>query len=498
MKKIMGILYIFLLLTFQLFAQSGTKLIGFDASTLGRGGVSIGFFDSPDLMMTNPAGISFLKNSMVDANFSLMVPSLHFSNVLNDVSGKTNYFPMPDISYVADPNSDLTWGVGFFTQGGMGADFSLDNALFVNQNGSYMPQTYHSKLAVMQGGPSVSYKFTPSFSVGLSAQLVYSMLEFQMPYSLSPSIMAGVVNPQTGMTFAQMFAAPQTQGGFGYTEVTAAANMKDLSAVSFTGRIGFAYQVNNKLTLGLTYSLPTPLTYKNGKAAMDMTAQLNDAFGKAVMGYMFQNPSSTQQEAQAAVMQQFSQMGIDLSKGAIDNYNLQVKLKLPQSIGFGAAYQATKDLKLGLDFEWVNWKNAFDKMTIDLSNGSNPNIKTMMGNNGTFEINFPMDWKDVVLVKVGGEYKVNSALTLRAGFAYGNNPVPSSTIFPVFPAIVESHITLGAGYQVTNSVTINAAYELGLNFKETASNPSIIANEYTQSTSQLGTNLFHVSLAWNL
>jgi hypothetical protein len=61
MNKLTGILSILLLLTFQLYAQSGTKLIGFDASTLGRGGVSIGFFDSPDLMMTNPAGISFLK-----------------------------------------------------------------------------------------------------------------------------------------------------------------------------------------------------------------------------------------------------------------------------------------------------------------------------------------------------------------------------------------------------------------------------------------------------
>ena len=498
MKKLMGTLSIILILSFNLFAQSGTKLIGFDASTLGRGGTSIGFFNSPDLMMTNPAGISFLKSSMIDANFSLMIPSLHFQNGLNNVNGKTNYFQMPDISYVADPNDNLTWGIGFFTKGGMGADFTLNNALFVDQNGNFVPQTYHSKLAVMQGGPSVSYKFTPSFSVGISAQLVYSMLEFQMPYSLSPSIMAGVVNPQTGMTFGQMFAAPPAQGGFGYSEVTAAANMKDLSAVSFTGRIGLAYKVNDKLSFGLTYSLPTSFTYKNGKATMDMTAQLNDAFGKAVMGYIAQNPGATQQEAQTAVMQEFSQMGIDLSKGAVDNYNLQVKLKLPQSIGFGAAYQASKGIKLGFDFEWINWKTAFDKMTIDLSNGSNPNIKTMMGNDGNFEINFPMNWKDVILVKLGGEYNISNDLTLRAGFAYGNNPVPSTTVFPVFPAIVESHLTLGAGYKFTENLTVNAAYELGFKVKETASNPSIIANEYNSSSSQLGTNLFHVSLAWNL
>ncbi len=498
MKKSLSIGSFILILSFQVFAQSGTKLIGFDASTIGRGGVSIGYFDSPDLMMTNPAGISFLKSSKVDANFSLMIPSLHFKNNLNDVNGKTNYFPMPDLSYVADPNSKVTWGIGFFTQGGMGADFTLNHALFVDQSGNFVPQVYHSKLAVMQGGPSVSYKLTPSFSVGISAQLVYSMLEFQMPYSLSPSVMSGIVNPQNGMTFGQMFAAPPAQGGFGYQEVTAAANMNDLTAISFTGKIGFAYKLNDQFSFGLSYSLPIPLTYKNGKATMDMTAQLNDAFGKAVMGYMAQSPNTTPQEAQAAVMQQFGQMGIDLQKGAADNYDLEAKLKIPQSLGFGLSYKASDYLRMGLDIEWINWKSAFDKMILDLSGGTNPNIKTMMGNDGSFGINFPMNWKDVVLVKLGGEYDVNSDLTLRAGFAYGNNPVPSSTIFPVFPAIVESHIMLGAGYKLTGKLSVNAAYESGLNSSETASNPSIIANEYNGSTSQLSTNLFHVSLAWIL
>lgn len=40
---------------------------------------------------------------------------------------------------------------------------------------------------------------------------------------------------------------------------------------------------------------------------MDMTAQLNDAFGKAVQGAMMQNPGMTQ----AAVMAQFAGLGID-------------------------------------------------------------------------------------------------------------------------------------------------------------------------------------------
>ena len=499
MKIISRIIFLVtVILTIPAIAQTGTRLVGFDARTIGRGGVSIGYFDNPNLLMTNPAGISFLPGSMLDANFSLMVPSLHFTNTLNNKDGKTNYFPLPDISYVNNPGDKLTWGLGFFTQGGMGADFSLNNKLFVDQSGNYIPQEYHSKLAVMQGGPSVSYKFTQSFSAGISVHLVYSMLEFKMPYSLSPTVMKGIVNPQTGMTFGQMFSAPPAQGGFGYSEVTAATDMNNLTAISVTGKIGFAYKVDDQVSLGFTYSLPTSLTYKNGKATMDMTAQLNDAFGKAVQGYLMQNPDATQAQAQGAVMQQFTQMGIDLTKGAKDNYDLQNKLKFPQSVGVGISYKPSETFNLGMDLEWMNWKNAFDKMSISLSNGTNPNIKRMMGNNGSFNIDFPMNWKDVILVKVGGEYNVNTELILRAGFAYGNNPVPTSTIFPVFPAIVENHVMVGAGYKLNKMFMLNAAYELGISKKETADNSSLVANEYNGSTSKLGTNLFHVSVSVNL
>ena len=139
---------------------------------------------------------------------------------------------------------------------------------------------------------------------------------------------------------------------------------------------------------------------------------------------------------------------------------------------------------------------AFDKMTIKLSNGVNPNINTMLGNSGSFNLDFPMNWKNAVVVKVGGEYKVIADLTLRLGYAYGNNPVPESTIFPVFPAIVENHLMVGASYRVSNPLTLHAALEMGLNKSQTANSPSLIADEYNGSTSQLSTTLIHLAASY--
>jgi long-chain fatty acid transport protein len=480
------------------FATNGTRMLGYNAATVGRGGTGIGVFDQTSVMMTNPAGLSFLNGPKFGADFSLMIPALKFTNGLNNAEGKTNYFPLPGLSYAHGAESGFGWGIGFFTQGGMGADFNLKHALYRNTDGSYILQEYHSKLAVMQGGPSISFKLTPQLSIGASAHLVYSMLEFTMPYSLSPSIMKGVVNPSTGMTFGMMFSAPAAQGGFGYTEVTASAAMKDLSALGFAGKIGLAYAVNDKVTLGLSYTSPSALTFKNGKASMDMTAQLNDAFGKAMMGYMAQNPTATQQQAQTAVMTQFSQLGIDMSKGVAAQYDLQLDLTLPQSIGFGVGYKATDALTLSADVEWVNWKGAFDKMSLALSNGNNANVNRMLGNSGTFSIDFPMDWKDAMTFRLGGKYDLASFFTVSAGYAYGTNPVPESTIFPVFPAIVENHATIGATVYILPGIGISAAYEMAFNKSEKASTPSSIASEYNGSTSQLSENIFHVSLDWLL
>lgn len=493
MKKLIKLLIVLGMVSSSLFAQAGTKLIGFNAQTIGRAGTSIGYFDSNDLMMSNPAGISFLKTSSLDVDFSLMFPTLHFKNNLNDVDGDKNTFPLPSISYVNNSNEKFAWGIGLFTDGGMGADFKLKHALYGNTL-----QEYHSKLALMQGGLSAAYKFNDNFSVGVSAQLVYSLLEFAMPFSLNPLAMQGVANPITGMTFGQMFAAPASVGGFGYQEVTASAKMNDLSATGFNGKIGFAYKVNDELSLGLSYCLPIDLTYKNGKATMDMTQQLNDAFGKAVMGYLQQNPGKTPQEAQAAVMTMFSQLGIDMAKGVVANYDLEVDLSFPQIFGFGVSYKPTKELTLSSDVELLSWKSAFDNMKLKLSNGNNANINKMMGNNGAFNIEFPLKWKNSVMVKIGAEYLATEDLVLRGGFAYNQNPVPETTIFPVFPAIVQNHLTLGVGYKLSENLLVNAAFEMGLNNSLKASNPSLIANEYSNSTSELSTTLLHFSVKYGL
>ncbi len=512
MKKYF-ILFFSLFLTASVFAQNGVRLIGYDALSMGRGGTSLGFFDSPELMNTNPAGISFLKNTVLGADFSIMAPKTHFQNSLNDADGDKNYFPLPSAGFVNKyKDSKLTWGIGVYTEGGMGADFMLNNALYRSQTyaynpsdstyypvkGDYSKQEYHSKFAVMKGGLTASYKIFPELSFGVTAQAVYSMMQFRMPFGLNPSIMKGNPNGMPNVTFGQLFSMDPQYGGFGYSEVTALADMKDLSVVSYNGKLGLAFRPNEKFSFGINYTLPTDLKYKNGKATMDMSKQFEDAMGRAVMGF-YQQPGThgvPLDTAMKYIMMNFAAMGIDLSKGMYAEYDLEVDMKLPQTIGFGIAYNPTNKLRFGFDFEWINWKNAFDKMAIKLTNGNNANVNKMMG--GTdINIDFPLNWKDAVILKAGGEFDASNKVTLRLGYVYGSNPVPSSTVFPVFPAIVEHHLTVGGTYKFSDRFNLNLALETALNGKLTASNPSLLQSEFSNGTSELSTILGHISFNWN-
>lgn len=512
-KKSFVFLCLFVLCFSFAYSQDGTRAIDFNTRSTGRGGVSIGFFDNPSVMLTNPAGMSFLKNDMLDANAIFMVPPPKFTNFKKDASGNTTQellnnavegsktlYVLPSLSYTRKISDKLTLGAGVFTTGGMGADFSLNHELYKDASG-YIPQTYHSRFSTVQGGLSGAYKITDKFSAGVTAQLLWASLEFKNPFSMSPLKMLGQMNAQ--QTFGQHFAAPRdtTNMGLGYSEVTSSADMKELNSYSFAGKIGLAYKFSEKFTIGASYSAPVPLKFKNGISNLDMSAQFNDAFGREVVNVMNKYHISDPAVARTIVMNNFSALGIDITKGFTGQYDISDEFEVPQSVGFGINYNPSPCLRLGFDFEWINWKKSFDKMKLTLTNGTNSNINILLGQGGVgqpdFNVDFLMNWKDAVILKFGGEYDLSKKSTIRLGYAYGTNPVPEEAAIPIIPAVLVHHIMAGFSYALTERLNTNVAIEYGLNNKVTNSGTSIVASEYNYSTVELKNMLGHLSLTYN-
>lgn len=493
MKFSLKVFVIMVLVWGTALATNGTYLHGFSALTMGRGGLSYGFYDSPLLMMNHPAALAQMNPNFLEADMSLMFPKLHFRNSLNDTDGESSTFPLLQVAYGSQfGSSSWFWGFGVFTQGGMGADFSLKHALFPEK------VEYHSQFGVMEVGPSLAFRGENGMSLGFSVHLLYGQMEMWMPYSLSPEIMRGQAMP--GLTFGQMFAAPPDQGGLGYQEVTAYAEMKGLNGFGYNGTISFAYRVNDKLSIGTAFTSAATLKLRNGDAKMNMTDQFNDAFQKMTVGALMQmgiDPNQATpdqwQAAQQAVMGQLGQMGIDMQTGMNGEYTVETDLKVPARLGAGLRYRTGEFLTLGVDLEYIAWSGAFDKMPLHFTGGTNSNINTMMGSEN-MDLDFPLKWEDTYVVKLGAEMNFSEMFTGRLGFVHGTNPVPSETLIPIFPAIVENHLMAGGTIRFSSRFALHAAYEMALNNSQTVSR-SEIAREYDGSTSELMEHFVHLSFA---
>lgn len=149
-----------------------------------------------------------------------------------------------------------------------------------------------------------------------------------------------------------------------------------------------------------------------------------------------------------------------------DNIFEDFKLTQPLELAFGVGVKPMDNLKVGMDIRWINWKNA----------------------KGYKEF----QWKDQLVIALGGEFKPTQKLALKAGYNYGKSPIrggakdttPNKTIpnfaaqfsdFNIavfnligFPAITEHHITLGLGYEFTKNFSIDLAYKHAFNKKVSA------------------------------
>jgi long-subunit fatty acid transport protein len=498
------------------FPQNGIRGIDYNARSIGRGGTEIGFFDSPSLMMVNPAGLSFIKKPALNINSVFTSPASHFKNyrkdengnqpntILNNSDGDNVSSILPSISYVHSfRDSRLTLGAGIFTMNKMDTKYQLNHQLFANPPGStgYLTQTYHSKFNILEGCVSGSYLVTPEFSIGLTGEFIYSSYELAQPLSFNTSFLKGSIklDSVTVESYGKYFSDPRPYG-LGYKEFTTLAEMTNLKTYSFGGKIGIAYKMNDNFSFGACYSLPVRLNYKNGNSKVDMTVQFNEAKNIAIYNIARIHGMSLDSSIMLfnAIL---DSNGIKPGDGFSAEYSVDNEFKTPQSFGFGFMYSPLSKLRLGFDFEWINWSKAYENMKITLKGGTNSNMNKMFingsPNNEDLIIEFPMKWKDAILLKLGGEYDVIKEFTIRAGYTYSSNPVPDETIIPVLPEVIEHHFMAGCSINYPSKLILSLAIEYGAKNTLTGSYTHKVASEYANSESSLQNLLEYISLTYN-
>lgn len=121
---------------------------------------------------------------------------------------------------------------------------------------------------------------------------------------------------------------------------------------------------------------------------------------------------------------------------------------LPYNLQFGGAYQLNNNFTIAADIQYVGWKN-YDTLLVRLEKNY-----PVFGK----ELKDDKDWDNSILLRIGGEYRMGE-MALRAGFIYDRTPQPDKDVEPMLPDADKVSFTLGLGYKISQSISVDVAYQ---------------------------------------
>jgi len=129
------------------------------------------------------------------------------------------------------------------------------------------------------------------------------------------------------------------------------------------------------------------------------------------------------------------------------------KLVLPDQFNVGLAYMPNKDWILSLDVDWVNWK-TFDNLDFRYA----PSVVASALTGGTNFRTLRENWSATFAIRAGAQWQFAPDMRLRGGYTFDPTPVDDPFFSPAIPDRDRHLFTVGFGYDVNKSLTLDMAY----------------------------------------
>ena len=387
------------------FATNGDQMMALGAKSAGMGGVGIATAFGAESALANPA---LIKGNEVTFGGTVFTPKVAFKGeVVKPQANGAQYQDsdadlsvIPSVAFSYDINDQVTWGLGMFGTAGMGVDYRDDVALFNDGTGK-------------PGGLENAYMGTMNGTNQLSTAL--QIMKFTMPIAYRPmeglslGIAPVIQYGALGMSYnngaftqgVQRDATGAPTGSMNYHNTRTGAGTSDDLGLGY--EVAAAYTISG-VTIGAIYKSAIDMEYKN---------QISEAtanFGLSGYGDHLEQPA---------------EMGVGVSYSIAGN-------------------------TIAIDYKNIAWSSA--KGYEDFR------------------------WDDQNVIALGYAYETKS-WAVRLGYNYSNNPVveqKGSADSPTFanyegavlnyfnlagfPAVIESHMTIGGTYKLSDAVGIDLAY----------------------------------------
>jgi long-chain fatty acid transport protein len=299
------------------------------------------------------------------------------------------------------------------------------------------PLTYGAGM-LAQGGMGTEYGNNTFLSNGtglpMRSEVGFGRLMFPLAYNVNDAL---TVAGQIDYVWANMDVQMLMPDGSGHVNFS---NNSDFtgkaSGNGWAYKLGVHYKLNNSLAFGATYHSKTDIDDLEGGGTFTML------------------PSGMQVPTRFKV----------------------VDFQWPETVGLGVAWQASPAFMLAADIKRLGWSDSMKNFQLGMNMGAGWNVGSM-----------PQNWKDQTVYMIGGQFMVAPGVALRAGINYADNPVPDSTLNPLFPATIKTHYTLGLGWNMGGGHSV--AGSLAIAPKVTRTNPNMFGPGMAGTVSHSQTTL---------
>ncbi len=471
-------------------ATNGMNMEGYGPVSSALGGAGIAFDSGTAALMINPATLMLQPRATtrLDVAFGYLGPDVSAAvrtpqGRLSATSLADAYF-MPAFGWITR-KGDIAYGLGVFAQGGMGTEYGPTSWLADPSQGQNTALTKglvnQSEVSVGRALVPLAYQLNERLSIGATVDLVWAGLDLKM--AMSEAQFVDLANPQAQMSgtasgsLTQVFGALyEPFGGTGIRRLHHAyfdfANDSQFTGQSrgagLGGKLGIVYEVAPNLSLGAVYHTPTAISdLETSDASMRMAVNVD-------VGLMTTGIPNDQ----------YVDMDIPV-RGKITVEDFQ----WPATFGLGVAYGPTDAVRIVADVKRIQWSSVMEKFAMVFEADAVPENGAFGGQE--LKAVLYQDWEDQTVLSLGAEWQASPAVTLRAGFNHGSNPVPDSFLNALFPAIVENHATIGLGYALGEHGSANISIMRGFNSEATNPGNGVTVPSVTSAHAQWNSQLMY-------
>lgn len=384
--------------------------------TMAMGGAAVAHpCNDGSSLFFNPAGILSTDGVTLSGGATVISTAGEFTSDYDrsQTELQSDPIPVPHLFGTIDLDSRLAVGIGAYVP------YGLESVWPKDWDGAF--EGYDNSVQAIYIQPTVAYQLTDRIRVGGGPIIGIAEVGLRQRVDVSAQEVPSEEVPE-GTTFGNL--------GIPFHTAFADAALEATGALGYGGHVGAVVDVTDRLNLGARYLLPITFEYE-GEARFE------------------QIPTGLTLPANNPITGQPTPLDLILEPSFVDgplvNQSVETEITMPAQFVIGTAFQATERLLLKADYQWTGW-SSFDEITLDFERDALDQTRDE-------------GFENTSAVRIGGAYRLTSAVTLRGGYLFNQAAAPDRTVTPLLPEASRNHFTAGLGWSITDSVELNVAYQ---------------------------------------